>query len=106
MEKPPHQLVSRIPGTKPVAMTKAEHLTSIFHHVWLLKDLHTQFLEITVTPDIMVAREEKHLHAGIHQALKSREHSHIPFRDEIPIFIPEIPNIPEHIQGYRPVLWD
>jgi hypothetical protein len=46
----------------------------------------------------MVAREEIHLHSSVHQRLQGSKYTDVSFRHYIPILIPEIPHIPQHIQ--------
>lgn len=44
--------------TQTVTMTEAESFTCNIHYTRLLKTLHSKLLEITVCPDIVVARKE------------------------------------------------
>ena len=83
-------------------MPEAEGLPPDFRHVRLLQDLHAYFLEVAIGPYVMVPREEVHLHAGVHQIRQCAEDAHGAFRDHVPIFIPEVPDVTQQVQRLRP----
>ena len=72
------------------------------HYARLDKPPHPEFFKIAVCPHVMIALEEIHLDTGIHQIHKGRKHPDITFRDNIPVLVPEIPDIPQKIQGTGP----
>ena len=92
-----------MPGTEPVPMTEAERLARNFDQGRLLEDADPHILKIVVAPDIVITLEEIHFHPGIHQIHKGGENPHIAFGHDIVVLIPEIPDIPEHIQRLCPL---
>lgn len=84
--------------TETVAMPEAESAAIYLDQRRLAELLHAQTFEITVGPYVVVAREEEDLHSPVHQRLQSCEDTEIAFRDDIPVFIPEIPDVSEHIE--------
>ena len=48
----------------------------------------------------MVTREEVDLHSPVHQGLKCCENPDIPLWNHVTVFIPEVPDITEHIKGF------
>ena len=49
----------------------------------------------------MITREKVYFDAGINQVGDGGKYFHITLRDDIPVFVPEIPDITEEIQGFR-----
>jgi len=94
MESPFHELIAMHSRAEPVAMSQTERLGADLAAIWLVKDLYPERLEIAIAPDIMVSLEEIDFDSGIHEFGQSPEHTHIPARNDIPVFIPEIPYIP------------
>ena len=64
-------------------------------------DLDTEALEITVTPDVVIATEEMDGHAIGYQGLKRCEYTGVTSRHYIPVLIPEIPDVAEKIECLR-----
>ena len=106
MEDPAEEPVSGRNGTEPVPMPETEHLSAYGHTGRLDQLFHAQLLEIAIGPDIVVALEEIHIHSGIHEIHEGGENPRIAFRHHITVLIPEIPDIPEKIQGCSPVSRD
>ena len=101
MEKPAKKTISERNRTQTVTMTQTETLSLDLHHTRLGQFHHSQFLEITVSPDIVIALKKINLHSPVHQLLKRRKHPYIPFRNHISVFVPEVPDISKQIQGLR-----
>jgi hypothetical protein len=98
MENPTKETVTHRNRTKAVAMTDAEYASIDLHKGRLYEFLHSKFLEIAVSPHIVVSLEEIHIHAPVYQVSYSSEHSDISLRNDIPILIPEIPDITQKIK--------
>jgi len=103
-ESPSHQFVPFVPRPESVTMTEAECLSSYHGDIRLLENPYSKFLEIMEAPDIVVALKEINLDTRVHQINQSREHPHVAFRDDIPVLVPEIPNVSEQIQRPAPLL--
>ena len=84
-EPPAHQLIPLVPGAQAIPMAKTEILPSYINIIWLLEYLHSQFFEIPVAPDVVIALEEINLHASIHKIHQGRENSHIALRNNVPV---------------------
>ena len=93
-----------MPWTEPVTMTEAEDLASDIDDIRLLEYPDAHILKIVVTPDVVVSLKEIDLHARVHQVHKRREHTNIALRDNIMIFIPEIPDVTQKVQCLRFIL--
>ena len=87
--------------TKAVAMSKTETFPADLHQGWLLQTCHPELLEIAVGPDVVIAREEIHLHTSVKKFLDRSKHPDISLRHHITILIPEIPYVTEHIHRLR-----
>ena len=83
---------------KAVAMAKTEPFPGNFHYGRLLETLHSKLLEVAVCPDIMITLEKEDIHATVNKILQRGKHPHIPFRHNIPVFIPEIPDVTEKVK--------
>ena len=101
VESPPHEFVATHAWTEPVAVTQAELLSADLRHIRLYAALHPEFLEIGVGPDVVVPLKEIHFHAGVHQVLQGGENARIALGDHVPVFIPEVPDVAEEVQGLR-----
>ena len=49
----------------------------------------------------MISLEEIYLHSPVHKIGQGTEHPHISLRNDVTVFIPEIPYIPEQVQSLR-----
>ena len=101
MEDGTEETVSARHGAETVAVTEAEHLTADLHKSWLLKTFHTKFLEIAVCPHIVVTLEEIHINSPVHQCSQRCKDPYIPLRNDVTVFIPEVPDITKEIQCCR-----
>ena len=99
MENSSKETVSERHFTQTVAMPQTEPLSGNLYKSRLSQLYHSELLKIAVRPDIVIALKEIYLHASVHQQLQSREYADISFRDDIPIFVPEVPDIPKKIEG-------
>ena len=57
------------------------------------------FFKIPVSPQVVVAGEEMHLHAHVGQLGKFAEKARVPLRYDIFIFVPEVEHIAQQIDG-------
>jgi hypothetical protein len=105
-ESPAHQFVPFVSRPESVSVTEAEDFPSYLGDVRLLENLDTEILEIMEAPDVMVALEKADLHPGVHQIHQGGEHPDIPFRDNIMVLVPEIPDVPKKVQGLCSILRD
>ena len=96
-----HELVAAVAGAETVAVAEAETRAADFNLVRLTELDHSELLEIAVGPDIVVAGEEIHLDTRVHEVQERREHPYISFRDDVAVFVPEIPDVAEQIQRIR-----
>ena len=99
MKHSPEDSVTDRNRPKSVSMAKAEPPAPELHDIWLDQTYHPEFLKKPVCPHIMVALEEIHLHSSVHQCSQGGEHTHISFRHDIPVLIPEIPYVTEQIHS-------
>jgi len=104
VESPTHKFVPMHAFAQTVSVTEKECLPCNFNNVRLLYYLHTHILKIMVAPYIMVTREEVDFHTGLHQFNQSGKNQHIAFWNDIVIFVPEIPYIPEKVKRLRLIL--
>jgi hypothetical protein len=79
----------------------AEAFSGNLHKGRLGHPYHPQFLKISVCPHIMVPLKEIHLHSPVHQRDKGTKHTYISLRDDMLVFIPEIPYVTKKIKGIR-----
>lgn len=84
-----------------VTMAEAEPTAAYFRDIRLLQTLHPQLLEVAVCPDIMVSLEEINIHPSVHKRLKGGEDTDVTLRNDVAVFIPEVPDIAEKIQSIR-----
>jgi hypothetical protein len=85
--------------TETVTMTQAETPSADFHKTRLLKTPHSQLLEITVGPYVVITLEEEDLDTSVHEILQSSKHPDIAFGYHITVLVPEIPHISQKIQS-------
>jgi len=81
-----------------VSVAQAERFAADLHKSRLLQAYHSEFLEIAVCPHVVIALEEIDLHSPVHQRRQGCEHPDVAFRDHIPVFIPEIPDVAKKIE--------
>jgi len=105
-EPPAHQFVPTVSRAKPVTMPETECLSADLDDIGLLKNADSEFLEIMEAPDVMVALEKAHLHSGVHQFKQRGENPDISLRHHVMVLVPEIPDVPQHVQCLSPVLRD
>jgi hypothetical protein len=101
MEHAAKETIAERNGTEAITMAEAELPTCNIYDSRLYKTLHSQFLEIAVCPDIVIAAEEEDLHSPVHKALQCRKDADIAFRHYIPVLIPEIPDVTKKINRIR-----
>ena len=101
MEKSPEKTVAQWNGAEAITMTQTEHIPADGHKTRLFEALHSQFFKIGICPYIMIPLEEIYLHTPVHQVGQGTEHPHIALRDDITVFIPEIPDVPKKVQRLR-----
>ncbi len=101
MEESPQEAVSIRDRAEAVTVAEAEGFAGDFHKIRLLEFLHPEFLKIGIGPYIVVALEEIYLDSPVHKGLKGRKDTDITLRNNVLIFIPEVPDVTEHIQRLR-----
>jgi hypothetical protein len=101
VEDSSEETVSRRHRTQAIPMTQTEHLTPNLDKSRLHHTFHAKLLKIAVGPHVMITLEEEHLHAPVHKALESSEHSYVPLRNNVTILVPEIPYVSEQIHSIR-----
>lgn len=84
-------------------MSYTEFLPADLHQMRLTYLFHAQLLEVGVGPHIVVARAEIHIHPGGNEILDGRKDTRISLRNHIPVFIPEIPDVPKQKEIFGPV---
>ena len=88
-----------------VAVCQIKHLTINFQCGALAVDGHAAFLfKIVVHPEVVVAREEMHLHAHVGQFADFSKQARVALRDDVFIFVPEVENVAQEINGIRLML--
>jgi len=98
-----HQLIPMHARTQAVAVTEAEYLVADCDLERLDEGAHPQGFEIVVCPYIMVPLEEAYFDAGVHQVRQGCEYPDIAPGHDVSVLIPEVPYVPEKIQGTRAV---
>ena len=93
-------------GAEAVTVSQAEHLAADLDPEGLRKDPHPHVLEIVIAPDVVIPGEEVHRHACIHQVHQRGKDAHAPLRDDVTVFIPEIPDVAQQVERRRPVFRD
>ncbi len=101
VENAPYDTVTERYRSETVTMPEAESHSRNFHYGRLYKPLHSEIFEITVCPDVMIAREEIHVHSPVDEFLYGSQDADIPFRHDITVFVPEVPDVAEKVQGLR-----
>jgi hypothetical protein len=101
VKHPTKEPVAERNGTQPITMPEAEAFSGNLHKGRLGHPYHPQFLKISVCPHIMVPLREIHLHSPVHQRDKGTKHTYISLRDDMLVFIPEIPYVTKKIKGIR-----
>jgi len=99
MEDSAKETVPHRHRSQAVSVTKAEGLSSYLDQSRLHESLHSKFLEILIGPYIMVSLEEKDFHSPVHKTLKSGKDPYVSFRNDVTVFVPEIPYVTQEIQG-------
>ena len=87
--------------SQAVAVAQAEFFRAYLHHLRLLQPLQAQLLEVAVRPDVVVAREEIDLHAGIQKRHQCSKHPHIAFGHHVAVLVPEVPDVAHEVQRLR-----
>ena len=93
MEDPAQETISERCRPKTVSMTQTEDLSTYLDQCRLLQALHPKFLEITVSPHVVVSLEEIYIDTTINEISNSAEYSHVTLRYYITVLVPEIPDI-------------
>ena len=101
MEDPTQETISERCRPKTVSMTQTEDLSTYLDQCRLFQALHPKFLEITVSPHVVVSLEEIYIDATINEISNSAEYSHVTLRYYITVLVPEIPDISKKIQRCR-----
>jgi len=101
MERAAHKLIPLLSGPQSVPVPEAEANVPDPDHVRLLQGDYPHRLEIIIGPYVVIPLEEVYLDSGGDKVLKSGKNLDISLRDDIFIFVPEIPDIPEKIQRLR-----
>jgi len=101
MEDSAKEAVSHRNRPQAVSVTKAEGLSSYLDQGRLHESLHSKFLEILIGPHIMVSLKEKDFHSPVHKTLESGKDPYVSFRNDVTVFVPEIPYVTQQIQGSR-----
>ncbi len=94
-----HAFVDMHPRAEAVTMGKHERPSGMDYTLRTMMNLDTHALEIMIAPDVMVAAEEMHLDTTGNKRLESSEYAGIPGRNDITVFIPEIPDIAKHVKS-------
>ena len=88
-----------------IAMSHVEYLAVDFHGRGLVVNNYpTFFFKVAIHPDVVVAREEMHLHAHVGEFRQFAEKPGIAFRHYILVFIPEVEHVAQQIDGGSLVL--
>ena len=101
VEQAAEETVAKRDRTQTITMTQTEHIPADGHETRLFEALHSQFFKIGICPYIMIPLEEIYLHTPVHQVGQGTEHPNITLRDDITVFIPEIPDVPKKVQSLR-----
>src|SRR5574344_703630 len=101
VEQAAEETVAKRDRTQTITMTQTEHIPADGHKTRLFEALHSQLFKIGICPYIVIPLEEIYLHTPVHQVGQGTEHPHIALRDDITVFIPEIPDVPKKVQSLR-----
>jgi len=101
VEKPSQKAITERYRPQSVTVSETETFSGYFNDIRLGQPDHSEFLEIAVCPDVVIALEEIYLHSPVHKILESGKDPDISFRHHISIFIPEVPYITEKVKSLR-----
>ena len=101
MECAAHKLIPLLSGPQSVPVPEAEANVPDPDHVRLLQGDYPHRLEIVIGPYVVIPLEEVYLDSGGNKVLKRSKYLDIALRNDIFIFVPEIPDIPQKIQRFR-----
>ena len=95
------QPVAERTRAETVAVAETEGAAANGGDVGLRENLYPQGFEVGICPHVVVALEEIQSDPGIPQVHKGGEYPHIALGHHVPVFIPEVPDVPEHIETFR-----
>ena len=88
-------------GSEAVAVAEAEDLAGNGRDIGLLKSLHAERLEVGVAPDIVVAAKKIDIYTPVNEVDDCSKNPSITSWDNIAVLIPEVPDVPEHVEAFR-----
>ena len=89
-----------------VTMGEVEFLAADFHGAGIPVHDHTAFfLQIVAAPHVVVSLKEVNLHATVGQLADFSQQPGVAFRNDIPVFKPEVEDVAKHENSLRLVLY-
>jgi hypothetical protein len=99
MENTAQEAIAERNRSEAITMAQTESLSTDLNDRRLGQAYHSELLKVFISPDVMVALEEEDLHSPVHQRLKGSKDPDISFRNDITVFVPEIPDVTQQIQS-------